>query len=165
MKLPRILLLISFMLSVHSLAAQPPDLVGTWQLIRQISCLEETTTAQPESVESLRSESVRSESVRNESLRNEMQSRSSASQQVVSFKSNSSGEESTRILNSSRVANAKKFLYKFNGEMLLILDKKSQTISASYVVDKFTSDSLILSNASRPCEVRILAKINERPAN
>lgn len=150
MKLPKILLLTGFVLSVYSLAAQSPNIVGTWQLIRQSSCLEEATTAQQESVES---------------LRNEMQSRSSASPQVVSFKSNSSGEESTRILNSTRVANAKKFLYKFSGEMLLILDKKSQTISASYVVDKFTSDSLILSNSSRPCEVRIFAKINERPAN
>lgn len=146
MKIPKILLLTGFALSTHVLLAQSPEIVGTWQLIKHSNCLEEATTGQ-ESVDGLRAE---------------MHSRSSAaSPQVVSFKSNSSGEESTRILNSTRTANAKKFLYKFSGDMLLILDKKSQTISASYLVDKFTADSLILSNSSRPCEVRIFAKINE----
>jgi len=63
------------------------------------------------------------------------------------------------------LANQKKFLYKFNGEMLLVLDKKSQTISDSYLVDKLTADSLILSNASRPCETKILLRINRHDPN
>jgi hypothetical protein len=49
--------------------------------------------------------------------------------------------------------------------MLLILDKKSQTISESYLVDKFTADSLIVSNASRPCDTKIFLKISQAPAN
>lgn len=100
-----------------------------------------------------------------EKLREEMHSQTSPSPQIVSFKANSSGEESTRILNSGKTANAKKFYYKFNGEMLLILDKKSQTISDNYIVDKFTRDSLIISNSSRPCEIRIFVKINQQLPN
>ena len=64
-----------------------------------------------------------------------------------------------------KVANQKKFYYKFNGEMLLILDKKTQTISDSYMVDKFSADSLVISDASRPCETMIFVKINEQPPN
>jgi hypothetical protein len=69
------------------------------------------------------------------------------------------------MLSKGKTANAKKFLYKFNGEMLLILDKKSQTISDSYLVDKFTPDSLVVSNASRPCETLIFLKISPQRAN
>lgn len=127
----------------HSVSAQ--SIVGNWQLVKQGRCLEQAANDQDDSLESLRAD---------------MHSRSSATPQAVNFKANSMGEESTRILNSNKVANSKKFYYKFNGEMLLILDKKSQTISDSYIVDKFTSDSLIISNASRPCETRIFVKIN-----
>lgn len=94
-------------------------------------------------------------------LREDMSTRAGATARIVTFRANSSGEESVRILNVRRTANPRKFFYKFNGEMLLILDKKTQTISASYLVDKFTADSLILSNAARPCEVRILLRTAE----
>jgi hypothetical protein len=88
-----------------------------------------------------------------------MKSMAGATPQVITFKEKLAGEESTRILNRKKSANSKNFLYKFNGEMLLILDKKSQTITDSYLVDKFSADSLIISNASRPCETRILLRI------
>lgn len=96
-----------------------------------------------------------------ENLRKDMQSRTPVTPQVVNFKKNASGTESSRILNTSTTANPKKFLYKFNGDMLLILDKRSQTISATYLVDKFTADSLIISNSARPCETRIFVKITD----
>lgn len=141
MKLARILLLTASVLSVHHLAAQTRDIVGSWQLIRQSTCLEEMAGS--------------------DDLRDDMRAHSSATPKLVTFKANSKGQESTRILNYSRVANPKKFYYKFNGNLLLILDKKSQTISDSYVVDKITPDSLILSSSSRPCEVRVFSKISE----
>ena len=151
MKLLKILLIpvliIGFQLSVR---AQGPSLIGDWQLVKQGSCLEETASSQADS---------------GQSLRKDMQTHTTATPQVVNFKENSSGEESTRILNNSKSANQKKFFYKFNGEMLLILDKKTQTISDSYLVDKFTSDSLIVSNSARPCETKIFVKISEDQAN
>jgi len=148
MKLPKILFPAALILSFHCAPAQ--NIVGEWQLVKQSSCLEEQASGNTEDLKE---------------LRKEMHAQASAGQQVVTFKSNASGEESTRILNSSKSANQKKFLYKFNGEMLLILDKKSQTISDSYLVDKFTADSLIISNASRPCETRIFVKKTGGPPN
>ena len=147
MKLPRILFLTALTISFSSSAQ---DIVGSWQLVKQSNCLEEQANVSEDQLEE---------------LRKDMHSRSSVAQQVVSFRSNSSGEETTRILNSGKVANPKKFYYKFNGEMLLILDKKSQTISDSYLIDKFTADSLIVSNASRPCETMIFVKITEEAPN
>lgn len=144
MKLSRTFFLTGFII-LFALSLSAQSLVGNWQLVKQGSCLEEAANGQDDSLTSLRAD---------------MQSRSSSTPQVVSFKANFSGEESTRILNSGRVANPKKFFYKFNGEALLILDKKSQTISDSYMVDKFSADSLILSNSSRPCETMIFVKIN-----
>jgi hypothetical protein len=130
--------------------AQSSSISGSWQLVRQGTCLEEVASVEPDSVAG---------------LRDDMHSRSGATAQVVTFRDNATGEESTRILSKAKTANAKKFLYKFNGEMLLILDKKSQTISDSYLVDKFTPDSLVVSNASRPCETLIFLKISAQRAN
>ena len=150
MKHLKTLFISGFMLCLpFALLAQGADIIGTWQLVKQTSCLEETASGAEEDAAGLRK--APSDGV--------------PSGQLVRFKNNASGEESARILNSARTANAKRFYYKFNGDMLLILDKKSQTISDSYMVDKFTPDSLIISNSSRPCEVRIFVKINEEQPN
>lgn len=150
MKLFKIIFISGFALCLSfALSAQDANIIGTWQLVKQTSCLEEVASGAEETEAGLRKDTT--EGV--------------AAGALVTFKSNATGEEPTRILNSSRAANSKKFYYKFNGEMLLILDKKSQTISDSYLVDKFTADSLIISNSSRPCEVRIFVKINVEQPN
>jgi len=149
MKLPKIFFLLGFIVSVP-FASSGQTIFGTWQLVKESGCLDETASAQDDSLQD---------------LRNEMHSQTPATPQIISFRDNATAEESTRILNSRRSANQKKFFYKFNGEMLLILDKKSQTISDSYLVDKFTADSLIISNASRPCEIKILLRIDGNQAN
>jgi hypothetical protein len=150
MNLLRIFFLPGLMLFLQlPVSAQPGSIVGTWQLVKEGNCLEETASNKDVG----------------ETLRKEMKSRSSAAPLVVNFKDNATGDESSRILNTSKAASQKKFLYKFNGEMLLILDKKSQTISDSYMVDKFTADSLIVSNSSRPCDTKIFLKISQDPAN
>ena len=152
MKLPKIFLSLTFTaLLPFALSAQSASLVGSWQLVKQGSCLDETPTADQE--QNL------------ETLREQMHSRTPVTAQVVNFKKNSTGNESSRILNTDKTSNPKKFYYKFNGNMLLILDKKSQTISDSYIVDKFTADSLIVSNSARPCETRIFVKISQEDAN
>lgn len=152
MKLLNICLSLAFTVLVHStLSAQSGSILGTWQLVKQGSCLDETSTADQE--QSLGD------------LREQMHSRSPVTPQVVSFRKNSTGNESSRILNTDETSNPRKFYYKFNGNMLLILDKKSQTISDSYMVDKFTADSLIVSHSARPCETRIFVKISEEKAN
>lgn len=92
----------------------------------------------------------------------DMKSRGSATASTITFKDNQAGEESTRILNSRKSGYSKNFLYKFDGEMLMVLDKRSRTITDNYIVEKFSADSLILANASRPCETRIFLKISKK---
>lgn len=153
MRLLKILLLSAFPgLLAITVNGQPSNIIGSWQLVKQGNCMDETATEEGQE-ESL------------EKLRKQMESRMPVTAQVVHFKKNLSGSESSRILNMARNANPKKFYYKFNGNMLLILDKKSQTISDSYTIEKFTADSLIVSHAARPCETRIFVKISEKGAN
>lgn len=143
MNLSKILLAAGFMLFLQLKAsAQSGDIVGSWQLVKQSTCLEQAANGIQEGPDDV-----------------------SASGRIVTFKDNASAEESAPVLNSSKSSNSKKFFYKFNGEMLLILDKKSQVISDSYMVDKFSKDSLIVSNSARPCETHIFVKIKGEQPN
>lgn len=126
-----------------SVSAQ--SIVGSWQLVKQSNCVEENMTADDDDSA--------------QQLIDDMKNMSASTPQVVTFKEKMSGEESTRILTKKKVANNRNFLYKFDGEMLLILDKKSQTITDNFMVDKFSADSLIVSNVSRPCETKIFLRI------
>ena len=132
-----ILLAFSSLLSAQTI-------VGKWQLVKQTSCLEENMTANSDSTQM---------------LIDDMKSRASASPVVVTFKEKMVGEESTRILTKRRAANNKTFLYRFDGESLMILDKKSQTLTDSFLVEKFSSDSLIVSSSSRPCDTKMFVRI------
>jgi hypothetical protein len=130
--------------------ANAQTIVGTWQLVKQTSCLEDDMPLENDTIEDMMMK---------------MNAMSDATPQVIKFKEKGTGEESTRILGKRRSANDKNFLYKFDTETLYILDKKSQTIIDAYTVDKFSSDSLILSNASMACETKIFVKIKEAKAN
>src|SRR5688500_19598994 len=112
--------------------SEAQSIVGKWQLIKQSNCMDEKIS--PANEEEQR-------------LTDEMNGMSSATPQIVTFKEKLSGEESTRILNRKKTSRNNSFLYKFTGETLMILDKKSQTITDNYLVGKITIDSLIISNA------------------
>jgi outer membrane lipoprotein-sorting protein len=120
------------------------SIVGSWQLVKQSNCMEENMTAANDTAQR---------------MLEDMKDMGSASAQVVVFKEKMSGEEYTRILTKKRTTNNKNFLYRFDGETLMILDKKSQTLTNSYMVDKFSADSLIISNSTRPCETRIFLRL------
>jgi hypothetical protein len=126
--------------------ADAQTIIGTWQVVKQTSCLEDEMPSESDSVENMFAD---------------MKSREKPTPQIVRFKEKGSGEESTRILNKRRSANGQHFMYKFDNETLYILDKKSHTLIEAYTVDKFSADSLILSNSSRECETKILLKIKE----
>ena len=127
-----------------SITMRAQSIVGSWQLVKETNCMEEQMSADNDSASN---------------LLEDMKSMSSPTAQVVTFKEKMTGEESTRVLTRKRSDNRKSFLYKFDGEMLLILDKKSQTITENFTVDKFTTDSLIISSSSRPCEIRVFSRI------
>lgn len=78
---------------------------------------------------------------------------------VIQFKEKMKGEQSTTILGKRKTVNDKNFLYRFDGQTLHLLDKKSQTIIASYTVQEFTDTKLILEDVNRPCEVRVFERI------
>lgn len=127
-----------------SITLRAQSIVGSWQLVKETNCMEEQLSADNDSASN---------------LLEDMKSMTPPSPQVVTFKKKMTGEESTRILTRKRSDNRKSFLYKFDGEMLLILDKKSQTITENFTVDKFTTDSLIISSSTRPCEIRVFSRI------
>jgi hypothetical protein len=133
---------VTFFSFTFSVSAQ--SIIGRWQLVKQSDCMESNITAANDS---------------EQRLVDDMKSMSVPTPQIVTFKEKLTGEESTRILNKKKTANSKSFLYKFNGESLMILDKKSHTITDNYLVDKFSTDSLIISNVSRPCETKIFLKL------
>ena len=131
-------------LGSFSFGVRAQSIVGSWQLVKQSNCMEENMTAANDTAQR---------------MIEDMKEMGSPSAQVVVFKEKMAGEESTRILTKKKTSNNKNFLYRFDGETLMILDKKSQTISDSYMVDKFSADSLIISNSSRPCETRIFLRL------
>jgi len=133
------LLMVSVSTLIHA-----QSIVGSWQLVKQTNCMEDNLTADTGDAQA---------------LVDEMKSMSPGTPQVVTFKEKMTGEESTRILTKRKAANKVSFLYKFDGEVLMILDKKSQTITDNFLVDKFSSDSLIVSTASRPCETKIFVRV------
>lgn len=125
--------------------ARPQTIVGTWQLIRQTTCLDEEMDTDEETSE----------------LVDDMESRSRGTGSVIRFKDNNTGDESLRMIDSRKSSGKQPFLYRFDGEKLYLLDKKSQTIVGSYDVENLTPDSLIFTNATRVCETRVFVRVSE----
>ena len=92
-------------------------------------------------------------------LMNDFNSMKKRTPDVIEFKDKMKGEQSTTVLGKRKEYNEKSFLYRFDGSTLHILDKKSKTIAASYTVEEFTENKLILSDSNRPCEVRVFERI------
>ena len=111
-----------------SYTAQAQSIVGKWQLVKQTSCLDENLDT--------------NEETGIEELVDDMKSMSGATPQVIQFKDKNVAEESTRIISKSKSYNSKSLLYKFSGDALHFLDKKSRTILESFTVEKFEADHL-----------------------
>lgn len=138
-------LLLSFTLMIICCSWSPAQtIIGSWQLMKQSDCMDDKISVDDEGVQD---------------VLNDMNKMSNPTPQVVQFKDNQSGEESTHILNKKKTTNAKAFLYKIDDSSLYILDKKSHTISETYTIEVLKSDSLILSNAARACETKIFVRV------
>ena len=137
-------IIVTTLILTSSVLASAQTIVGSWQLVKQTTCLEDNFRADADSTQM---------------LIDEMKSMGAAAPQVVVFKEKMMGEESTRILTKRKAANSKTFMYRFDGENLVILDKKSKTITDNFMVEKFSADSLIVSTASRPCETRVFMRV------
>jgi hypothetical protein len=120
------------------------SIVGTWQLTKQSNCM--TDELDPDNDE--------------EELLLDMSAMANRDIPLtIEFKDNNTVEENMHTINSKKKTKYKSFLFKFDGDNLYILDKKSQTISVAYTIDRLSADSLIYSNASRPCETKVFVRL------
>jgi hypothetical protein len=107
----------------------------------------------------LREDELSPDEAETEELVNDMKSMSGSTPQVLEFKDNNTGHESTKIISRKKSYNSKGFLYRFDNDGLYILDKKSRTIIEGFTVEKLESDSLIITNSARVCETKIFVRI------
>lgn len=131
-------------ISLSATLGQSQSIIGNWQLVKQTSCLEDNIELNDDGVEEVLSD---------------MKSMSGPLPQVIKLKEKNLAEESTKIVSRKKSYNSKSFLYKFDGQSIYFLDKKSRTIIEAYRVEKFEGDSLIISNAARACETKVFLKI------
>jgi hypothetical protein len=127
-----------------SMVCRAQSIVGRWQLVKESTCVEDELS--PDDVET-------------EELINDMKSNSGASPQVLEFKDNNTGTESTKIISRKKKYNSKGFPYRYDGDGLYFLDKKSKTIIEGFTVEKIEADSLIITNSTRVCETKIFVRI------
>lgn len=144
MKALSIAILAAFISLPFSLTAQ--SLVGTWQLVRHNTCLDEEMDEDEATSE----------------LLEDIRGRSSGTPSVIEFKSDNSGQESIQLLDTRRSSKRNNFLYRFSEGKIYFLDKKSKLLVGAYDVDRLSADSLIFSEASRACETRIFVRIPDR---
>ncbi len=137
------LLVLSICLLAMGTSAQ--SIIGKWQLVRQSNCVEDE---------------MGDDDADTQELVADMKGMSAATPQVLTLKEKNAGEENTKIITKRKAYNSKSFFYKYDGEILYFLDKKSHTIIESFTVEKLSTDSLIISNTSRGCETRIFVRIN-----
>ena len=121
------------------------SIVGRWQLSKQSNCVER--------------ELEEGEEATVKEMAEDMEGLSGAEPQIIEFKDNNTGSESTKIINKKKSYNSKSFLYRYNEGSLYILDKRSRTIIDGFTVEKLTNDSLIISNVSRVCETKIFVRL------
>ena len=82
-----------------------------------------------------------------------------ATPQIIEFRANKTGQESTKIISSKKSYNSKSFLYRYDENGLYFLDKKSRTIIEGFTVERLEGDSLIISNTQRVCETKVFVRI------
>lgn len=139
MKIPLILALLLLCRFGHA-----QEIIGKWQLVKQSTCMEDDLDAS---------------SPEEEEIVSEMKSMTGEAPQTIEFRDNNSAVESTKIIDRRKSYNSNAMLYKFTGDALHILDKKSRTIIDSFIVEQLSADSLIISNSERACETRVFVKI------
>ncbi|HTE29377.1 MAG TPA: hypothetical protein VK666_03325 [Chryseolinea sp.] len=121
------------------------SIVGRWQLVKQSSCVEDEIGDEKDSD--------------TQALVEDMKGMSGASPQVIEFRDNHTGQESTKIISKKKSYNSKSFLYRYDDSGLYFLDKKSRTIIEGFTVEKLDGDSLIISNTQRVCETKVFTRI------
>lgn len=120
------------------------SIVGDWQVTKQTNCLENEVS------DTLKTDSAMLEARSSHSIH---------TPKVMSFRADNTGEESIKVQNKKKSANRKKFHYKFDGQNIYILDKKSHLIVSGFVVVTLTADALVYYSEGKECEKTTLVRI------
>ena len=129
-----------------SQTAWAQSLVGKWQLMKQTSCIE-SELDNPNQSEDM------------DDLMAEMNSRKNRTADVIQFKTNYKGEQSTSILGKRKDVNDKNFIYNLTDKQLDILDPKSKTIIQTYIIEEITVSEMILADVNRTCDKKYFKKL------
>src|SRR5689334_5579980 len=101
-------LILLLVLTGYTLLSQAQSIVGRWQLVKQSNCVEDEMGADDDT----------------QALVDDMASMSGAAPQILEFRDNNTGQESTKIISKKKSYNSKSFMYRYNENGLYFLDKK-----------------------------------------
>jgi hypothetical protein len=119
-------------------------IVGEWQVTKQTNCLENEV-----------SDTTKMDS----SMMEAFSSSSTPTPKIISFRADNSGAESIKTLKKKHPVSKKKFHYKFDGQNIYILDKKSHLIVGGFIIETLTSDALVYYSEGKECEKTFLVRI------
>lgn len=129
-----------------ALNAPGQSITGTWQVVKESTCLGDDLDA-PSETEA--------------ELKNRMATHSGQTPKVIQFNSDNTGEQNWKSVGKKKASVKEKFLYKTTDGELYLLDKNSRLITDSYQIRLLTADSCVLVNKSRPCERMELVRVNQ----
>lgn len=134
------------MLMAAALNGLGQSITGTWQVIKESTCLGNELDTPTEAEEELAAR---------------METLSGQTPKVLQFNPNNSGEQNWKMVGKKKATAKEKFLYKVADDVLYLLDKKSRLITDTYLVQVITEESLVLVNKSRPCERMELVRVKQ----
>lgn len=117
--------------------AKSQSLVGTWQVVKRTYCPEKELADASKPDQTM--------------PKKELSSLPPSAPGLISFHADNSGEESMKRANRKKPG-IRKFHYKYDGENIYILDKRSHLITRGFTVETLTADSLVYFTAGKECE-------------
>jgi hypothetical protein len=122
------------------------SVVGTWQVVKESTCLSNEMGPSDET---------------EEELSGQMKTLSGPTPKTIQFNTDNSGEQNWKSVGKKKPVVKEKFLYKVADDVLYLLDKKSRLITDTYLIQVLTADSMVLVNKSRSCEQMELVRVKQ----
>lgn len=137
--------LLTFVFLGSALVMNAQEIVGTWQLTDEKTCME--TSFEKSDTE--------------KELEKGMRRSRNAVARLITFDKNGGGVEGIFSEGTKKGSDKNKFEWKMEGQELKFLDKKAGIITQRFIVDELNSARLRIHNATRECEIREFSKVKE----
>jgi hypothetical protein len=131
-----ILFIISVLLGTSM--AQSDPLLGVWELQNHTHC----------------------ESTKKTLLSESQRQQKNISPYTLVFLKNNQVTETGKIISPQKSYSSKAILFRYDGERIFFLDKRSKTLLEDYTIEKLDETTLVISNSKFPCETRIFKRIS-----